>query len=101
MKDRRRVKPAATSRSQISMSGRLSSTCLISRDVRFEPNGTPWTSQREPDLRQRVLDAYRRLCESGEEGRQLVALHQEIVASLDAMIQQSEAGKALSQPREQ
>ena len=79
----------------------MSTMKLISREVRFEPNGTPWTSQREPDLRQRVLDAYRRLCESGEQGRQLVALHQEIVASLDAMIQQSEAGTALSQPREQ
>jgi hypothetical protein len=79
----------------------MSTTKLISREVKFELNGTPWTSQREPVLRQRVLDAYRRLCDSGEEGRQLVAVHQEVVASLDAIIQQTEAGKALSQPREQ
>ena len=77
----------------------MSTTKLISRDVRLGPNGTPWTSQREPVLRQRILDAYQLLCESGEEGRQLVALHQEIVASLDAMIRQRKADKALSQTR--
>jgi hypothetical protein len=45
-----------------------------------------------------VLDAYQRLGESGEEGRQLVALHQEIVATLDRIIQQQKASESLSFP---
>jgi hypothetical protein len=71
----------------------MSITNLISREVRLGPDGTPWTSQREPVLRQRILDAYQRLCESGEQGRQLVALHQEIVASLDARIRQRQRNR--------
>ena len=48
----------------------------------------PWTSQPDPVLRERIREVYRKLCESGETGRQIVAVHQEIIAMLDALIEQ-------------
>lgn len=63
---------------------------LISREVRLDADGTPWTSQPDPVLRERIREVYRKLCESGETGRQIVAVHQEITASLNAM---AEAGR--------
>ena len=61
---------------------------LISRQVRLDADGTPWTSQPDPVLRELIRGVYRKLCESGETGRQIVAVHQEIIAMLDALIEQ-------------
>ena len=63
------------------------STQLISREVRLGADGAPWTSQRDPVLRARIREVYCKLCESGESGRQLVAVHQEIIAELDALVE--------------
>ena len=60
---------------------------LISRQVRLDADGTPWTSQPDPVLRERIREVYRKLCESGETGRQIVAVHQEIIAMLNALIE--------------
>jgi len=60
---------------------------LISREVRLDADGTPWTNQRDPALRERIREVYRKLCESGETGRQIVAVHQEVIAGLAAMIE--------------
>ena len=60
---------------------------LISREVRLDADGTPWTSQRDPVMRERIREVYRKLCEEGESGRQLVAVHQEVIAELTAIIQ--------------
>jgi len=60
---------------------------LISREVRLDADGTPWTSQHDPVLRERIREVYRKLCEEGESGRQLVAVHQEFMADLVAMIE--------------
>lgn len=60
---------------------------LISREVRLDADGTPWTSQRDPALRQRIREVYRKLCESGETGRQIAAVHQEIIAALNEFIE--------------
>ena len=62
-------------------------TELISREVHLDANGAPWTSQRDPILRDRIREVYCKLCESGESGRQLVAVHQEIIALLDALVE--------------
>jgi hypothetical protein len=37
-------------------------------------------------MRERIRDVYRRLCETGETGRQIVAVHQEICAELRAIV---------------
>jgi len=55
---------------------------LISREVRLDADGTPWTSQCDPVLRERIREVYRKLCETGETGRQIVAVHQEILGNL-------------------
>ena len=60
---------------------------LISREVRLDADGKPWTSQRDPVLRERIREVYRKLCESGETGRQIVAVHQEFTAELIALIE--------------
>ena len=60
---------------------------LKTRQVRLGEDGEPWTSQRDPVLRARIREVYRKLCESGESGRQLVAVHQEIIAELDALVE--------------
>lgn len=60
---------------------------LISREVRLDADGTPWTNQRDPVLRERIREVYRKLCEEGETGRQLVAVHQECSAELIALIE--------------
>lgn len=60
---------------------------LISREVRLDADGTPWTNTRDPVLRERIREVYRKLCDSGETGRQIVAVHQEIIASLEALIE--------------
>lgn len=61
---------------------------LISREVRRDADGTPFTSQRDPILRERIREVYRKLCETGETGRQIVAVHQEITAELIALIEE-------------
>jgi hypothetical protein len=60
---------------------------LISLEVRLDADGTPWTNQRDPVLRERIREVYRKLCESRETGRQIVAVHQEVIAGLVAMIE--------------
>lgn len=60
---------------------------LISREVRLDADGTPWTNQRDPVMRERIREVYRKLCEEGESGRQLVAVHQEFIEELTALIQ--------------
>ena len=62
---------------------------LISREVRLDEDGTPWTNQRDPLMRERIREVYRKLCETDESGRQLVAVHQEIIALLDALIEEA------------
>lgn len=62
---------------------------LKTRKVRLGEDGEPWTSQRDPILRDRIREVYRKLCESGESGRQLVAVHQEVIALLDALIEEA------------
>ena len=57
------------------------------RKVRLEPDGTPWTGQCDPVMRERIVDVYNRLCAMDETGRQIVAVHQEISADLEALIQ--------------
>jgi hypothetical protein len=57
------------------------------REVRLESDGTLWTDQRDPVMRERIVEVYRRLCETGETGRQIVAVHQEICADLVALIE--------------
>ena len=64
------------------------------REVRFEADGTPWTESRDPVMRERIIDVYRRLCETGETGRQIVAVHQEICADLVALIQRKKRRSA-------
>jgi len=64
-------------------------TKLISREVRLDTDGAPWTSQRDPVLRNRIREVYRKLCESDESGRQLVAVHQEIIAHLDRLVEET------------
>ena len=59
---------------------------LISREVRLDADGTPWTNQRDPVMRERIREVYRKLCEEGESGRQLVAVHQEFIADLHVLI---------------
>ena len=49
------------------------------REVRFEADGTPWTESRNPVMRERIIDMYGRPCETGETGRQIVDVHQEII----------------------
>ena len=46
----------------------------INREVRLEADGTQWTNQRDPVMRERIIDVYRKLCETGETGRQIVAV---------------------------
>lgn len=60
---------------------------LISREVRLEADGTPWIGQADPVMRERIREVYRKLCESGETGRQIVAVSQEITAALHALIE--------------
>jgi hypothetical protein len=57
---------------------------LITREVRFDADGRPWTGQRDPVRRERIREVYRKLFEWGETGRQIVAVHQEIIAELQA-----------------
>jgi hypothetical protein len=57
------------------------------REVRLEADGTPWTNQPDPVMRAQIIDVYRKLCETGETGRQIVAVHQEISADLVALIE--------------
>ena len=61
------------------------STRLISREVRLDADGMPWTSQPDPILRERIRNAYRQLYGSGEQGRQLVAVHQELVEAISRL----------------
>ena len=74
---------------------------LISREVRLHADGTPWTNQRDPVMRERIREVYRKLCEEVESGRQFVAVHQEYIAEITALIQKkrraafSSATKAL------
>jgi hypothetical protein len=63
------------------------STTLVQRAVRFDGDGLPWSNQSDPVLRGRVRQVYCELCESGETGQQIVAVRQEIVARLDAIIE--------------
>ena len=74
---------------------------LISREVRLDADGSAWTSQRDPVLRERIREVYRRLCEEGESGRQLVAVHQEFTSELIALItrRNERTGNAPKQPR--
>lgn len=58
---------------------------LMTREVRLDADGRPWTGQRDPVRRERVRDVYSKLCEWGETGRQIVAVHQEITADLQAL----------------
>ena len=64
------------------------------REVRFEEDGTTWTESRDPVMRERIVDVYRRLCETGETGRQIVAVHQEICADLVALIRRKKRRSA-------
>ena len=74
---------------------------LISREVRLDADGTPWTNQCDPIMRERIREVYRKLCEEGESGRQLVAVHQEFIADLVAFIQKKKrrAARVLKRPR--
>jgi len=60
---------------------------LITREVRLDADGTPWIGQCDPVMREGIREVYRKLCEEGESGRQLVAVHQEVIADLEALIQ--------------
>jgi hypothetical protein len=62
-----------------------------SRKVRFDENGEPWVSSHNPAMRERVREAYIKLYQSDEAGRQLVAVHQEFIARLDALIDEQNA----------
>jgi hypothetical protein len=66
------------------------------REVRLEADGTPWTESRDPVMR--IIDVCPRLCETGETGRQIEAVHQEISADLDALIRRKKrrAARALT-----
>jgi hypothetical protein len=66
---------------------------LKSRQVRCDENGRPLTTQRDPALRSRVLAAYAYLCSTGEEGAQLVAVHQELAERLDAVVAAARGGR--------
>ena len=71
---------------------------LIDREVRLDADGTLWIGQCDPAVRERIREVYRRLCETGETGRQIVAVHQEISADIEALIQRkkqraNDAGK--------
>ena len=57
------------------------------REVRLDVDGTPWTNQRDPVMRERIIDVHRTLCAMDETGRQIVAVHQEISADLAALIE--------------
>jgi len=74
-------------------------TPLITREVRRDADGMPWTSQRDPVLRDRILDVYCKLCESGESGRQLVAVHQEVIALLDRLVKDGRRRKRNDESR--
>lgn len=69
------------------------------RQVRFDADGTPWTSQRAPVLRERVIDVYRKLCAKDETGRQIVAVHQEISADLEALVRRKKRRAARTPTR--
>ena len=64
----------------------LGTIVLIDREVRLDADGVPWIGRCEPVLREQIREVYRKLCESGETGRQIVAVHQEIAADLQAII---------------
>jgi hypothetical protein len=59
------------------------------REVRFSADGTPWTDARDPVTREQIVEVYRRLCETGETGRQIVAVHQEICAEILGLIRKT------------
>lgn len=63
---------------------------LKTRTVRLGEDGEPWTSQRDPVLRDRIREGYQKLCETGESGRQIVVVHQEIIAHVEALIEELE-----------
>jgi hypothetical protein len=58
---------------------------LITRDVRLDADGMPWTGHSDPVRRERIREVYLRLFDWGETGRQIVAVHQEIIADLQAL----------------
>jgi hypothetical protein len=62
-------------------------TPLISREVRFEADGTPWIGQADPVMPERIREVYCKLCESWETGRQIVAVSQEVTTALHALIE--------------
>ena len=59
---------------------------LITREVRLDADGTAWIGPCDPVMREGIREVYRKLCEEGESGRQLVAVHQEVIAELIALI---------------
>ena len=62
----------------------------IDREVRLDADGALWIGQCDPAMRERIREVYRRLCETGETGRQIVAVDQEIIADLDALIRKKQ-----------
>ena len=58
---------------------------LITREVRLDADGMPWTGHSDPVRRERLREVYVRLFDWGETGRQIVAVHQEIIAELQAL----------------
>lgn len=60
---------------------------LTRRVVRHDANGELWTGQSDPARHVTLVAVYRTLCESGDQGQQLVAVHQEVIAQLQMLIE--------------
>lgn len=69
-------------------------TELTTREVRLDTDGEPWTGGTDPVLKERIRELYRKLCDCGESGRQLVAVYQELIATLDALIEDQKVRRA-------
>lgn len=64
----------------------LDRVVLANRTVQLDDDGELWTGHMDTGRRETLRDVYTKLCESGEDGRQLVAVHQELLRRLDALI---------------
>jgi hypothetical protein len=64
----------------------LDRVLLANRTVQLDDDGELWTGHMDTRRRETLRDVYTKLCETGEDGRQLVAVHQELLRRLDALI---------------